>query len=323
VRAKLTIVLVAVVLCAIGFVGRGLMDGGLSALTTNNTGPIPGGNIPHPNADTPATFTVLLLGVDNRPDQMHEIQRTDTMIVVHINTKTDKVSMMSVPRDTRVMLPGGAGVQKINAAAEFAHSYLGAVAAVNRLLGTSIRYYVVTNFQGFSSIVDTLGGITIDVPQRMVHHGQDANINLEPGVQTLNGPEALQFVRFRDFALGDIGRTEDQQLFLRAVMKKIVSPGSILHLPALVPEIERSVVTNLPLGKLLALALVAHRLSSKNLVTETLPGDYLNVNGISYWYVVPKDAVTDYALLTQGKKVQLFDPAAVQAVTNGDTVVDP
>lgn len=319
-KRRWPVILVAVLLFVAGFVGRGLSGSGLSSLSSG-FGPVPGG-AGGLNSDHPGSFTVLLLGVDNRPNQMNVLQRTDTMIVLHVNTRTGKMAMMSVPRDTEVEIPGQ-GVQKINSAAEFAGSYLGAVAAVNRLLGTDVRYYVVTNFAGFGDIVNTLGGITIDVPQRMFHVGHDANINLQPGLQHLTGQQALQFVRFRDFALGDIGRTQDQQVFLRAVAHKLVSPGAILHLPALVPELSRAVVTNLPFGSLVSLGLYARHLSKGNLTTETLPGDYLNSGGASYWYVVPQDAVADFKLLTQGKKEPLFDPKAIQAVTSGTTTPAP
>lgn len=316
-RSKGVAWLVAAVLLVAGFLARGLVSGALTSPPLRGNTALLG----NPNADRSASaFTVLLLGIDNRANQL-TLQRTDTIMVLHVNLKTGKMYLMSVPRDTRVEL-AGYGIQKINAAAEFEGGPLGTVQAVNNLLGTNIRYYVLTNFNGFKDVIDALGGVEIDVPEAMHYEASDVHINLKPGLQWMNGTEALDFVRFREFQLGDIGRTMDQQMLLKAVAKRILSPAGLVRLPIALPQLSKAVLTNLPARDLLYFVSVARRLDagSPSVLSETLPGDYLTVGGISYWYVIPQDAVAAYAALIRGHLMPgaPFDPKAVAAVTNGE-----
>lgn len=316
-RGKATAWLVALVLFLVGFFGRGVISGGLFAIGT-----IPGNPNykTNPNADhSPSTFTVLLLGIDNRSNQI-SIQRTDTIMVVHVDTKTGAVRLMSVPRDTMLEMQGH-GIQKINAAAEFEGGPMATVDAVNQLLGTNIQYYVLTNFQGFKSVIDALGCVNIDVPTEMIYNASDVHIHLSPGVQCLNGTDALDFVRWRETRLGDIARTEDQQMLIKAVAHRLLTPGGLARLPLVLPAMGRAVQTNLPGHALVTLMGIARTMGDKNhpQLSETLPGYYLTDQGLSYWFVVPEDAVKAYADLLAGRlwPGQPFDQAAVTATQNG------
>jgi LCP family protein required for cell wall assembly len=309
--------LVALALFLMGFLGRGLVSGGLRSMGT-----IPGNPkfSRSPNADhSPSTFTVLLLGIDNRAQQI-SIQRTDTIMVVHVNTKTDQVRLMSVPRDTMVAMQGH-GIQKINAAAEFEGGPVGTVDAVNKLLGTNIQYYVLTDFSGFQSVIDALGCINIDVPTKMVYRASNVNIDLNPGVQCLTGTQALGFVRWRETQLGDIARTQDQQMLIKAIAQKILTPAGLARLPLVVPAMGRAVQTNLPGHALLTLMGIARTMGDKSHpeLSETLPGYFLTYQGLSYWFVVPQDALKAYADLLGGRvwPGQPYDEAAVRATQSG------
>ena len=316
-RGKAIAWLLALALFLVGFFGRGLISGGLMAIGTIPGNPSFGTG---PNADhSPTTFTVLLLGIDNRQRQI-SIQRTDTIMVVHVNTKTGEVRLMSVPRDTMLDLSGH-GVQKINAVAEFEGGPMATVDAVNRLLGTNIQYYVLTNFSGFQSVIDALGCVEIDVPTEMIYNASNVHIHLSPGTQCLNGTEALDFVRWRETKLGDIARTQDQQMLIKAVAHRLLTPGGLARLPLVVPAMGRAVQTNLPGHALVTLMAIARTMGDKNhpQLSETLPGYYLTDQGISYWFVIPQDAVKAYADLLAGKiwPGQPFDQAAVSATQNG------
>lgn len=316
-RSRSVAWLVALGLLVLGFVGRGLVDGALTQPPLRGNAAL----AKNPNADhSPSEFTVLLLGIDNRATQL-TLQRTDTIIVLHVNVKTGRMYVMSVPRDTRVDLTGY-GIQKINAAAEFEGGPTGTVQAVNELLGTNIQYYVLTNFSGFRDVINALGGVQIDVPEAMDYEASNVHIHLNPGLQWMNGTEALQFVRFREFQLGDIGRTMDQQMLLKAVAKRILSPAGLLRLPVALPQLSKAVDTNLPGRDLLYFVRIARKLDTANpkVLSETLPGDYLSAGGISYWYVIPSDAVVAYRDLIGGHVMPgaPFDPKAVAAVTNGE-----
>ncbi|MGI6658814.1 MAG: LCP family protein [Dethiobacteraceae bacterium] len=130
---------------------------------------------------------IMILGVDQRTN---EPARADTIIIVSINNDTDEVAMISIPRDSRVEIPGR-GLDKINHAMAFGGINL-MRATVEKLLGVPMHHYVYTNFAGFENIVDSIGGVNLNVERTITAGG----VTLQPGSQTLSGKEALAYVRF-------------------------------------------------------------------------------------------------------------------------------
>ncbi|RJQ29380.1 MAG: LytR family transcriptional regulator [Peptococcaceae bacterium] len=280
--------------------------------------------------DVPGQLNVLLLGVDTRRGE--EINtRTDTMILASVDTRNNRLSLLSIPRDTRVNIPGH-GWEKINSANVFGGPKL-AMQAVSNLLGIPVKYYVLTNFSGFKEIVDALGGVTIDVERNMYHYDPEDGgayaINLKKGVQRLDGEKAIQYVRFRSYENGDIDRTQHQQRFLAALAGEMLQPASIPKLPRLVPEIMRYVKTNLGMGDLLALVKAVRGVENTDIATQTLPGHMININGGSYWGVDPTEARMVAARFLKGEtftNVVLttpLSPAAVGATSVNKVEVKP
>ena len=298
-RSRIVVAVVVGVLLFVGaFAMRGLLVAHPGTFGTNVT-----------SAALPRN--ILLLGIDTRVKGGSK--NTDVMIVAHLDPKQGRLYLMSVPRDTRVTIPAH-GSQKINSAYAFGGPAL-AEQVVGQLLGTHIDYYAITNFDGFAQIIDTLGGVTVDVPQRMVYSASDVQINLQPGVQHLNGTQALELVRFRHFALGDIGRIQDQQLVLKAAFKQAFQFGTLLKLPVLLPQIQSAVHSNVPMPDVVAVgrALASH--DQSRLVSATAPGAYLNLPGISYWLVLPQDARNAWQALLAGHPVSYWDTKAASAAT--------
>lgn len=231
------------------------------------------------------SITVLLLGTDSRPGET--VGRTDSIIVAHVSTAENRLSLLSIPRDTRVNIPKH-GMNKINAANVYGGPTLTA-RVVSDLIGMPVQYYALTNWEGFKDMVDTLGGITIDVEKRMSYYdrsdGPEYIIDLQPGVQRLDGRKALQYVRYRKDALGDISRTERQLKFLTALAHEIMQPGTIIKLPKLIPQVNNCLDTNLASRQLTALAWTAKKLDQLATITQTLPGCFSEQGGISYWTV--------------------------------------
>ena len=162
-------------------------------------------------------INILVLGVDARDD---DVGRSDTTFVVTIDTIARRITMLSIPRDSRVKIDGH-GWDKINHAYAYGGSKL-SKSVVEKLLGIPIEYTVVMNFQGFVRMIDALGGVTIAVDKRMYYsdpYDDDRGlyIDLHPGVQKLNGKAAIEYVRYRDEE-GDIGRVARQQKFLTALL---------------------------------------------------------------------------------------------------------
>ncbi|MDD4239528.1 MAG: LCP family protein [Desulfotomaculaceae bacterium] len=248
-------------------------------------------------------LNVLLLGIDARSGET--MARTDTLILASVDTKSKQMSLLSIPRDTRVNIPKH-GWDKINSASVYGGTEM-SMKVVSDLLGTPIKYYVQANFNGFKDIVDALGGVTLDVEQDMYHYDPDDGgaytINLEKGVQPLDGDKALQYVRYREYAMGDIDRTTHQQKFLVALAKEMLQPSTILKLPALVPEVNKYVKTNLSVSDMMTLASAGKKLENGNIVAQTLPGRPIDINGGSYWGVDPDEAKQMVANLFNGETV--------------------
>lgn len=252
---------------------------------------------------------ILFLGIDARPGETNA--RSDTMMLACVNPELQKVAVISIPRDSRVDVPGS--VDKINNA-NAVGGPKAACKAVEKLLGTNVDYYVLTNFNGFAKMIDILGGVTIDVEKRMYKPSED--INLKPGVQHLDGSEALAYVRFRDDALGDIGRTERQQKFLKAFAEEMLKTKTILKIPSLIPELKENVQTNMGTKTMLDLAKLALKFSPDDLVAQTLPGYFYDDpdNGLSYWVVDKNKSKEIIASLMDGRKVAVIQESPYPTV---------
>jgi LCP family protein required for cell wall assembly len=247
-------------------------------------------------------LNMLLLGIDAREDE--GMARSDSIILASVDPRSKQVSLLSIPRDTRVNIPGH-GWDKINSATVYGGPEL-STKVVSSLLGVSVKYYVLADFSGFKDIVDALGGVMLDVDQDMydVLDGDRTDvINLTMGVQRLDGDKALQYVRYRKYDLADIDRTKYQQKFLIALAKEILQPSSIPKLPRLIPEINRYVKTNLSMSDMLKMTTAAKSLESFNIVAQTLPGRPIELPDGDYWGVDPVEAEQAVAALFNGETV--------------------
>lgn len=224
---------------------------------------------------------IIVMGVDKRAD---DVGRSDTLFVVTLDTETKAVSMLSVPRDTRVKIPGF-GWDKINHAyAEGGHKL--SMKAVENLLGIPIDYYVLIDLQSFVKVVDALGGVDINVEKRMYYEDPyDDNglvIDLQPGMQHMNGRTAIQYVRYRD-GEGDIGRVARQQKFMKALLQEAASPSIITKIPEIITQISSTVQTDMSASEMLNFAKVVNDASKQGLDTYMVPGKPAYIDDISYW----------------------------------------
>lgn len=256
-------------------------------------------------------FNVLLLGVDEREGENGA--RADTVILMNVDNKNNRVALLSIPRDTKVNIPGW-GNDKINSAYVFGGPELTAK-TVSELVGIPVKSYVVANFDGFEGVVDALGGVTIDVERNMYHFDDiypEHTINLKKGEQLLDGYKSLQYVRFRGDALGDISRTERQLNFLTVLGGEAMQPSTVTKLHKLMPSVYRCVDTNLPLNQMLKLALAARNLGSVEIVTQTLPGRFLDAEAGSYWQVDPIQVrQVARAFFEEGKQVEVLQGSTI------------
>lgn len=235
-----------------------------------NSSPLPQAS--NPNQEKNIT-NILLLGLDQ--------SRADTIMVMSVNEDAGKVSLISIPRDARVEIPGR-GQDKLNHVMGYKDGIMQMKSTLEGLLGVPLQHYVFTNFEGFASLVDILGGVEVDVPRRMVHLSVKNPINLRAGKQLLSGEQALQYVRFRSDAEGDFGRMRRQQEFLKLVSAELLRPRTLLKLPRLLEEAATHIRTDMSLQQLLAFSRRAAKLNLEEVVTVTLPGQGININSVSY-----------------------------------------
>ena len=178
-------------------------------------------------------LNVMILGIDQLGN---ERARADSIIVMSYNQDTQEVALISIPRDSRVQIPGY-GMDKIN----HAMAYKGEVAlmkqTVENLLGVRIHHYIYTNFTGFKKMVDVLGGVTINVQKPMIHSDLYNPINIKAGTQRLNGTQALGYVRFRGDSQADFGRMRRQQEFLKVIAFETLQAKTLLRLPKILEQV--------------------------------------------------------------------------------------
>ena len=226
--------------------------------------------------------TVMIMGVDERAD---DVGRSDTLMIATLDSDKNQAALLSVPRDTRVKIKGH-GFDKINAAYAYGGRKL-TQETIENLLNTHIDHYIKINVHGFTKIIDALGGIDIDVEKRMYYEDpwdDDGGlyIDLQPGMQHMDGKTAITYVRYRDEE-GDIGRIKRQQNFMKAVMDKLVSPTIIPKLPAIVSAVSDSVETDMSVSEILSFLGTLQDAKDNGLKSEMLPGKPVYIEGISYW----------------------------------------
>ena len=242
------------------------------------------GTVTPPGEETPGAVTepekeswmnVLLLGIDQRAN---EAARSDTIILAFLNTDTKEIKLLSIPRDTYAKIPGR-GYEKLGHANAYGGPMM-AVQAVEELLDIEVHRYVELNFDGFIKMIDLLGGIEMEVEQRLYY--PEEGINLYPGLQTLNGYDALGYVRYRKDT-SDLSRIKRQQKFLKEFAEETFQLSTVLKIPALVKEANKSIKTNFTTGEMLSLATSAKSFKVQEMITATLPGEATYIEQLSYF----------------------------------------
>ena len=231
-------------------------------------------------------INVLVMGSDygDSEAEKDDPKRTDAMMLLSFDPQNKKVSVLSIPRDTMVILPGHKLPEKINAAYAFGGVMM-AKQTVANLLGVPITHYALADWQAFTKVVDLIGGVDLLVEHDMKYDDPyaDLHIDLKQGFQHLNGKQAGQYVRYRSDELGDIGRAQRQQKFLRAAMDQVFSVANVTKIPSLISTVCDNVETDMNVMTMLK-ALNSIKLIDKERVkTGTLGGDFVEENDISYW----------------------------------------
>lgn len=224
---------------------------------------------------------IVVMGVDERDE---DAGRSDTLFVVMLDPKSNNISLLSVPRDTMVRIPGR-GWDKVNHAFAYGGHKL-TQQTVEEFLGVQINNYVVVDFKGFKGLVDAIGGIDINVEKDMYYEDPYDNlvIDLQRGRQHLDGAKAIQYVRYRDEE-GDIGRIKRQQHFMAAIYEKVTSTEILTKVPGLVKELVTMIKTDIPITDMIKLAKAMNKTmkDQKGLNMAMVPGEPVYIDEVSYW----------------------------------------
>ncbi|MDD5448750.1 MAG: LCP family protein [Actinomycetota bacterium] len=246
----------------------------------------------NPISDDPSkSINTLVLGSDKGSNKGEGGWcRSDVMMLVALREAEKKAVVISIPRDTRVKLPGH-GYGKINAA----HAYGGpsmAIDVVKELLGMEVHHFASLDFNGFQRIIDAIGGVPIHLskPINDPHSGY-----LPAGDLNLTGWQALVLVRSRKLPAGDIDRIASQQAFLQALINKLAKVGKGWKAKTLVDIVASSCQTDYKGSELLTLAEEFKDFSPSNVQFVTLPGTMKNIGGGSY-FIADEPLVAEIAL---------------------------
>ncbi len=231
-------------------------------------------------------INVLLLGVDDGDSdaEADEPKRTDAILLLSFDPDKNKVAILSIPRDTKVVLPGHRDPSKINAAYAFGGVMMAKQTFAN-LLEIPIHYYALANWQGFIDVVNLIGGVDLYVEKDMYYKDPYANleINIKHGYQHMDGTVAGHYVRFRSDELGDIGRVQRQQKFLKAAAEQMFSFQNMAKLSSLIATIDKHVATDLNTLTMLKAANSFKIFGDEKLKSGMLYGQFDDTDGVSYW----------------------------------------
>lgn len=230
-------------------------------------------------------INILLFGLDDGdPDNPGSPRRSDTMIVAGINPDDKNVTILSIPRDSKVTIPGRPGYDKITHAYFYGGPNL-AVRTVEDNFNIPINYYIAIDWKAFIRVVDILGGVDLTIEHDMNYDDpyENLSIHLKKGYQHLNGKQAGEYVRFRHDELGDIGRVQRQEHFLKALTNQMFQAGTILKLPALVGTISQYVQTDMNTYTMVKIATIFKDMKADFLHTQMVPGDFATIDELSYW----------------------------------------
>lgn len=245
-------------------------------------------------------INVLLLGVDEREEV--DGSRSDTILVVSLNPKNEKLTMVSIPRDTRTEIIGKGKEDKINHAYSFGGPDM-TIETVENLLDIELDYYVEMNMIGLADLVDAIGGITVYNELEWIDEGfYKAGYRWKEGYIDLDGDKTIGYVRMRKKdPAGDFGRTERQRKVINAIIDKGTSMATVTKLHDVIDVVGDNMRTNMTFNDMKGL-LLNYMDVTKNIESYMLEGEGTSIKGI-YYYIVSNDELEKVNGMLTGKEV--------------------
>ncbi len=256
-------------------------------------------------------YYVLLLGSDAREEDT--ASRSDTMILMRVDQEAGQLTMVSIPRDTMVDLPGY-GRSKINAAYAY-NGAAGAVEAVNDFAGVSVSHYAEIHFEELEELVDALGGVWVDIPVSNDQTGSsNTGVTLNAGEQLLDGEQALAFARERyGYLRGDFQRADNQKILVQAIIEQVLDVPP-LNLPGTIQQLAECVTTDYSITDIISLAQEFQSAGDITFYSATVPSSTMTIDGVSYVICDQTEWTEMMQLVDAG-----YDPNAETVATGEDT----
>ena len=226
-------------------------------------------------------YLILLVGVDKAAGEENneDFTRTDTIMLMKANTKDGTIKLLSIPRDSRVLVRNT--YDKVNHAHAFGGIEL-TLQSLRNFLGLDIDYYVQVNYQALVNIVDAIGGVDYEVPEGV--NIKKWTLNIKPGMHHFNGTDTMWYLRTRHiYNNGDIGRVHAQQDFVKAMVDQAVKKSNEMNLMTVISSYIKYVKTNLPMSAIVNLVKSIPNFSSDKVETFIVPGNGAYINNISYY----------------------------------------
>lgn len=264
------------------------------------------------------SFSVLLLGIDNGAyGRGTEVGRSDTMLVVTVNEKLGKTTIVSIPRDSYTEIVGYGTNDKINHAYAFGQEKM-SINSVQNMLNIPIDYYVTVDMGGLMGLVDAVGGLDITPVLTFTYEGESFTEGVDRHV---DGEAALRYARMRyDDPEGDMGRQKRQQYVIQKLVEKLLNITSVTRYEEILKTLENSVRTNFTLDKLLSVK-NNYPKALKNFESDKISGAGTMIGGI-YYFVVPEDERLRISnLLRENLELQKVD--SLKHIETNETQIVP
>ena len=230
-------------------------------------------------------FTILLMGVDSAEEGLSKntVANGDSLILITFNPNTLNATMLSIPRDSYVPIACWSGTpeNKITHAAAYGTDCM--MSTIENYFDVTIDYYAKINFKGLVTLVDTLGGITVEVPQDLCtdNSNREGEVCINAGLQTLNGEQALVLARNRkQLAAGDLDRGLNQQLVIQGILNKVKDMKSINQVMDVLNTVTNNLDTNFTEQQILSFYDIA-----KDIMNNALQKDDADLINIEQLYL--------------------------------------
>lgn len=308
------IIFVAAIVAAVSFIYINSINNTINSLNSAEVE-----NILTPIESPEEPVTILILGRDSR-DTEDEMGRADTIMLLYLDPKDATGSLLSIPRDTLVDIPGH-GQDKINAAYVYGGEEL-MIKTIQDFIGAEINHYVTLDFQGFVDLIDAMGGVDITIDRPLVDEKSGAN--LSPGDHHLTGEQALAYTRSRATELGDIGRIQRQQNLFKELIAQKLNVQYFSNIPHYFNILIENTRTDLEVLTILRYSKAALSFDPESFGTSIIPthSDWIEDNTISVQIPDQEEARAMWQRILKGEAASRYNAEYTEVSIISDSMTE-